>query len=204
MFLWYSQRDKMATRKQTDIYTKVGERLRALRNRAGLSQAALGARLGRSASAIDRYEMGQRRLSLADLLRLSEILGISLEALAQNRADRHPPARGSERVAASDLLSAERLRAEHLRLLRELDRRLAYPAAAGRGAAVREEPAAYGRRSARRGVSPDAYAATLSAERLRSLARRAGWSDPASPEALRRFAVLILRAFARRIGREGR
>ncbi len=44
----------------------------------------------------------------------------------------------------------------------------------------------------------------LSVGHLRSLARRAGWSGPASPEALRRFAVLILRAFIRRNGREGR
>jgi transcriptional regulator with XRE-family HTH domain len=64
----------MATRNQTDLYAKIGERLRALRTEAGLSQAALGAKLGRSPSAIDRYEMGQRRLSLADLLRLSRIL----------------------------------------------------------------------------------------------------------------------------------
>ncbi len=194
-------------RKQTEIYEKVGERLRVLRTRAGLSQAALGAKLDRSASAIDRYEMGQRRLSLADLLRLSDILGVPLEALAQDPAGRRrrPAAQTSERAAAeSHLLSTERLRAEHLRLLRELDRRLAYPAAAGRSGAVSEEPASYGGRRIPRRISPEAYAATLSVEHLRSLARRAGWSGPASPEALRRFAVLILRAFIRRNGREGR
>lgn len=188
------------------IYAKVGERVRVLRTRAGLSQAALGAMLHRSASAVDRYEMGQRRISLADLLRLSEILSVPLEALAQAPAGRlrRQAAQTSTRTADARILSTNRLRAEHLRLLRELDRRLAYPAAAGRSGAVGEEPASYGGRRIPGRISPEAYAATLPAGHLRSLARRAALTDPTSPEALRRFAVLILRAFIRRSGREGR
>ncbi len=195
------------------FYTRLGERLRALRNQAGLSQAALAAKIGRSASAIDRYEMGQRRISLADLVRLAKILEVAPETLFQGSPNRQGSARaarsGAER-SVSPPLSTGRLHAEHLRLLRELDRRLAYPPAAPRPDVVREEPGTYRRgRIARRrvseeGISPEVYAATLSAEQLRALARRAGWPGAADPKVLRRFAALVVREFARRRGREGR
>lgn len=61
----------------TDFYRKVGGRLRAARQRAELSQAALGARLGVTAGAINRYEMGGRRVPLRDVPRLASILGIA-------------------------------------------------------------------------------------------------------------------------------
>lgn len=213
MFLCYIDRDKMATKKHWELYAGVGGRLRALRNQAGLSQAALGAKLGRSASAIDRYEMGERRLSLADLIRVSKILGVSPEALFQETPGRGHSGRHARRPAGASvaggaadpgLLSGARLRAEHLRLLRELDRRLAYPAPANRAGTVREERGRYGGRRSRTGISPDAYVAALSTEQLRALARRAGWIGQTSPDVLRRFAGLILLAYARWNGREGR
>ncbi len=195
------------------FYTRVGERLRALRNQAGLSQAALGARIGRSASAIDRYEMGQRRISLADLVRLAKILEVAPETLLQGPPDREGSARAARARTArgvSQPLSPSRLQAEHLRLLRELDRRLAYPPAAPRSDVVREQPGTYrggriaGRRISQEGISPEVYAATLSAEQLRALARRAGWPGAADPKVLRRFAALVVGEFARSRGREGR
>lgn len=201
-----------------ELYARLGERLRALRTRAGLSQAGLGARLGRSPSAIDRYEMGQRRLSIADLFRLSKILDVPLETLlegagARGSSKRGSPARGSSlrapaRAGAADagtrLPSMDRLRAEHLRLLRELDRRLAYSQPGDRALAVRETSRAYGRRrtSPRGGTSSQAYEAALTPARLRGWARRAGWAGTADPEVLRRFAVQVLRAFAGERGRE--
>ncbi len=75
-----------------DFYVRLGQRLRALRIRAGLSQSALGARLGRSASAIDRYEMGQRRIAIADLQRLAKILGVSPESFLERPGARDPSA----------------------------------------------------------------------------------------------------------------
>ncbi len=208
-----------------DFYAKLGERLRMLRTRAGLSQAALGARLGRSPSAIDRYEMGQRRVSLADLLRLSKILNVPLEAFLGGAAGRGSSTRGSPvrgsslrvpvaRAGAADAgarrPSMDRLYVEHLRLLRELDRRLGYPPFGDRSGVVREASRAYGGRRppGRTGgrpeaaVSPQAYATTLSTARLRGWARRAGWPGTADPEVLRRFAALVIGALARTRGRE--
>src|SRR5579884_442239 len=68
-----------------DFYVSLGARLKAFRVRAGLSQADLGARLGRSASAINRYETGQRRLPAEDLIRLAELRG------APHRPERAEP-----------------------------------------------------------------------------------------------------------------
>lgn len=189
------------------FYVRLGERLRALRNRAGLSQAALGAKLGRSASAIDRYEIGQRRISLADLLRLSRVLGVAPETFFEGSATRGAfPRVRSGADTGSRLRSVDRLHAEHLRLLRELDRRLAYPISGSRPDAVREKSRVYGGRRGRseEGISPEAYAATLSPAQLRAWARRAKWSGAADPNVLRRFAALVLRGFTRGRGRERR
>lgn len=60
-----------------DFYQRIGARLRAMRLRAGLSQAALGARLGVTAGAINRYEMGRRRVPLRDVPRIASILGVT-------------------------------------------------------------------------------------------------------------------------------
>jgi len=154
-----------------EFYAKLGERLRALRTRAGLSQAALGVKLGRSPSAIDRYEMGQRRISIADLLRLSKIFGVPLEALLEGSIGRGGVAR---KVRTS---SPDRLHAEHLHLLRELDKRLAYPFPEARSLAVREPSHAYGRRRAgpQGRNAPHPFEAALTPTRLRAWARRAGW-----------------------------
>lgn len=59
-----------------DFYQRIGARLRTFRLRAGLSQAALGARLGLTAGAINRYEMGRRRVPLRDIPRMASILGV--------------------------------------------------------------------------------------------------------------------------------
>jgi len=60
-----------------DFYKRVGARLRTLRIKAGLTQAALGARLGRTAGAINRYEMGHRRVPLRDVPRFASIFGVA-------------------------------------------------------------------------------------------------------------------------------
>ncbi|HEV2357661.1 MAG TPA: helix-turn-helix transcriptional regulator [bacterium] len=60
-----------------DFYQRIGARLRALRLREGLSQAGLGARLGLTAGAINRYEAGRRRVPLKDLPRIASILRVT-------------------------------------------------------------------------------------------------------------------------------
>lgn len=149
-----------------DFYQRVGARLRAFRLRAGLSQAALGARLGLTAGAINRYEMGRRRIPLRDVPRVASILGVASTALLGAAA----AGGGGRRRPATE---------------------------------VREEPPAYGRRRLRRGTDARAYAKSLPAARLRALARLAGLGPRPDSNALRRYAELIAKDFARGGGRRG-
>lgn len=142
-----------------DFYQRIGARLRAFRLRARLSQAALGARLGLTAGAINRYEMGGRRVPLKDVRRIASILGVPPMALL-----------GAETAGGR---SAER---------------------------VEEEAPLYGKRGLRPGAAARAYAASLSPQRLRALAKRAGVAPRSEPAPLRRYAELIAKDFARRAG----
>jgi transcriptional regulator with XRE-family HTH domain len=149
-------------RSSTDFYERLGSRLRTFRRRAGLSQAALGARLGLTAGAINRYEMGRRRVPLKDVSYIASILGITPGAL--------------------------------------LGTRLLGSGEARRATAVQEESPAYGGRRAGSAAEARAYATSLPRIRLRALAKQAGLDPEPPPEALRRYAELIARDFARRGG----
>jgi len=146
-----------------DFYQRIGARLRAFRLRAHLSQAALGARLGITAGAINRYEMGGRRVPLKDVRRIASILGVPPMALL-----------GAETAGGRGGRSPDR---------------------------VEEEAPLYGRRGLRPGVAARAYAASLSSERLRALAKRAGVGPGSESAPLRRYAELIAKDFAERAGR---
>lgn len=52
--------------------------LRHLRQKAGLSQKELAARLGRPQSFISKYESGERRLEILELRQICLCLGITL------------------------------------------------------------------------------------------------------------------------------
>jgi transcriptional regulator with XRE-family HTH domain len=66
-----------------NFYRRIGGRLRALRVQAGLSQAELGARLGLTAGAINRYESGGRRVPLSEVPRIAAVLGVPPGALLE-------------------------------------------------------------------------------------------------------------------------
>jgi len=57
--------------------------LREKRKRAGLSQANLAKRLGRSQSFISKYESGQLRLDLVELRSICQSLGISVSSFVR-------------------------------------------------------------------------------------------------------------------------
>jgi len=172
----------MSTTSSQQYYARLGKRMRALREAAGLSQAALGARLDRSPSAIDRYEMGQRRIPLSDLVRLSDVLRVPLDALLGHPAGvRRPRAPEPTRPAAAREISAE-----HRRLLRALDRRLAYPAAHAPGGRVAEPASAYA-----------SAVASVTDKRLREWAAHAGLTSTAGAAALRRYAELVVDGITR-------
>ena len=57
----------------TDLH--VGQKLREARLRAGLSQEQLGAGIGVSFQAVQKYEQGENRLSASRLFRAARLLG---------------------------------------------------------------------------------------------------------------------------------
>lgn len=63
----------------------VAARLRALRQRAGITQADLALRLGTTQSAVARMEAGQRRMSLSTVRRVAEALGCDAELVIRER-----------------------------------------------------------------------------------------------------------------------
>jgi len=68
----------MATpRKCTEVDTQIGDRLRGLRQKTGMSQADLGHCIGVSFQQIQKYEAGKNRVAVSTMLALADHLGIS-------------------------------------------------------------------------------------------------------------------------------
>ena len=125
-----------------DFYQRIGTRLRALRIRAGFTQAGLGARLGVTAGAINRYEMGRRRVPLKDIPRLASILGVASMTLL-----------GTERAARRSSRPADRVQEESPPYGR--------PGTAARAYAKSLSPARLRALAKRAGVGPQPAAARL-------------------------------------------
>ena len=63
------------------VYKDLGSRIKRLREELGISQQRLAALLGVSRSTISQIEIGVRKVSADELLKLSEIFNISVEQL---------------------------------------------------------------------------------------------------------------------------
>ncbi len=57
---------------------------------AGLTQVALAARLRRSQSFVSKYETGERRLDMIELIEVAEALGVDPAALVREVARAEP------------------------------------------------------------------------------------------------------------------
>lgn len=87
----------------------MGERIAELRRKCGLSQAALAKKLGLSTSAIAMYEQGRREPSVAILIALTEVLGVTMDYLltGQIRPKPVPASReGDNSIKHSNLAAA--------------------------------------------------------------------------------------------------
>ena len=73
----------MKRRGYAPVYEKLAALLREERLRAGLTQAALAAKLGRPQSFIAKYERGERQLDLIEFLLLVRALGVRSAPLVQ-------------------------------------------------------------------------------------------------------------------------
>lgn len=69
----------------------LGEKLQKLRQQQGLSQDALAERLGVSRQAVSKWERDEALPELDKIVRLSEIFGVSLDALLKDRPSPEPP-----------------------------------------------------------------------------------------------------------------
>jgi len=56
-------------------YEEIGRKLQKAREEAGLSQEELAKKLGCTQASLSNYELGKRRLYLADLQRIGQLLG---------------------------------------------------------------------------------------------------------------------------------
>jgi len=72
--------------KNADIL-KLGEKLRALRQRDGLTVRQLGERLGVDHSHITKIERGENIPSLPLALKIADLFGVSLDQLARDEIE---------------------------------------------------------------------------------------------------------------------
>jgi transcriptional regulator with XRE-family HTH domain len=80
------------------VYRDIGMRLQQARQELGLTQEELAARLGCTQAALSNYELGKRRLHLAGLEQIAQILGKPLSYFIES-----PPA--SEEEGISHIIS---------------------------------------------------------------------------------------------------
>jgi transcriptional regulator with XRE-family HTH domain len=69
-------------RSSEELERQVGRLLASLREEQGVSQAALALDLGHDQSYVSRLERGERRLTVAELMRCAAALGVSYARLA--------------------------------------------------------------------------------------------------------------------------
>ncbi len=68
----------------------LGERIKALRKEAGLSQGALGERIGSDSQRVSRYENGRITPSVDAVVRIAEAFNVSIDYLLVEDAPRRP------------------------------------------------------------------------------------------------------------------
>lgn len=66
-----------------DPYERLRELLIRERKRAGLSQSALAAKLGKPQSYVSKCEQGERRVDVVELLEIADALGVDAAALVE-------------------------------------------------------------------------------------------------------------------------
>ena len=81
------------------FYEEFGRRLRESRNRAGLTQEALGKRVGLSRTAITNIELGNQQVQLHRFVLLSSAIGIEPQELLPDNF-----ALDDEEILSSDML----------------------------------------------------------------------------------------------------
>ncbi|MFH1150025.1 MAG: helix-turn-helix transcriptional regulator [Actinomycetota bacterium] len=90
------------------IYREIGKRIQKAREEAGLSQEELASALGITQSALSNYELGKRRLYLANLEQLAGVLERPLSYFMEEEKPAGPG--DGRRLESSDEVTSEILR----------------------------------------------------------------------------------------------
>jgi len=69
------------SRAPTSVDDQVGQNIRSLRNERGLTIAELGASIGVSAQQVQKYEVGQSRVSASKIVEIVDALGVTVDDL---------------------------------------------------------------------------------------------------------------------------
>jgi len=69
-------------------YEEIGRKLQKAREEAGLSQEELAKKLGCTQASLSNYELGKRRLYLADLQRIGQLLGKPVTYFLEDSEDK--------------------------------------------------------------------------------------------------------------------
>ena len=77
----------------------IGGRLKMYRQRANISQTALGKHLGVSFQQVQKYENGTNRVSAATLIKVSRFLSIPISDLMVLESQQHAPGASSRDLA---------------------------------------------------------------------------------------------------------
>lgn len=84
-------------------YKSIGRQLQLAREEAGLSQEQLAARVGCSQSTLSNYEKGKRRIYLAQLEKIAEVLQKPIDYFMQPLSDREGVFEGESRPDDTDI-----------------------------------------------------------------------------------------------------
>jgi transcriptional regulator with XRE-family HTH domain len=100
---------------------QLGERIRRRRRELGLSQSALGGKLGITFQQIQKYENGANRVSATMLVKLSEALAMPVTELLQQidpaAATVNPERQAADLLAAFDRIQSPEVRSAVLTLV---------------------------------------------------------------------------------------
>lgn len=94
-----------------DKRAAIAGRIRDARKLAGLSQGQLAQRLGLHRPSVSEIEAGNRGVSAEELLKLADILDVSISWLAAERPEKLDPHDAKLELAAREL---QRLKPDHL------------------------------------------------------------------------------------------
>jgi transcriptional regulator with XRE-family HTH domain len=82
----------------------VGQNIRTLRQRIGMSQSTLGECLGLTFQQVQKYEKGSNRVSASKLWAVSEILGVEIQDMFNGVKEAHE---GNQTTESFRMLSAQ-------------------------------------------------------------------------------------------------